>query len=74
VTPRARLALSEQVIGLWEAHGQPGGSIGDNLHMIGEELTKLLEVAEAAPELASEVDAVAYRYRFMEAKLKRGLN
>lgn len=74
MTPRARLALSEQIIGRWEAHGQPGGPIGHNLRMIGEELAKLLEVAEAAPELAGEVDAVAYRYRLMEAKLKRGLN
>jgi hypothetical protein len=42
--------------------------------MIGEELAKLLEIATAAPDLASEVDAVAYRYRLMESKLKQGLN
>jgi hypothetical protein len=42
--------------------------------MIGEELAKLLEVATAAPELSEEIDAVAYRYRLIEATLKRAWN
>jgi hypothetical protein len=74
MTPADRLALSGAVITRWEAHGQPGGPIADNLRMIAEELAKLLEIANAAPELATDVDAVAYRYRLMEAKLRRGLN
>jgi hypothetical protein len=72
--PSERLAQSENVIALWEAHGQPGGPIADNLRLIGEELTKLLSIATDAPHLAQEVDEVAYRYRLMEARLKRGLN
>jgi hypothetical protein len=74
MTPSERLALSERVISSWEAHGQPGGSIAGNLRMIGEELAKLLGIATEAPDLAEEIDAVAYRYRLMEDKLKRGLN
>lgn len=74
MTPAERLALSERVLARWEAHGQPSGPIADNLRMIAEELAKLLEVATVAPELSEEIDAVAYRYRLMEAKLKRALN
>lgn len=72
--PSERLALSEKVISLWEASGQPGGSIADNLRMISEELAKLVHIATDEPRLAEEVDAVAYRYRLMEAKLKSSLN
>lgn len=74
MTPAERLSLSERVISSWEALGQPGGPITHNLRMIGEELAKLLEVATAAPDLSEEVDVVAYRYRLMKEKLKRGLN
>jgi hypothetical protein len=74
MTPAERFALSEKVLARWEAHGQPGGPIADNLQMIGEELAKLLSIAAEAPDLAEEIDAVAYRYRVMEEKLKRGLN
>lgn len=74
MTPRARLALSEQVISGWEAHGQPGGPVTDSLRMIREELVKLLDIANAAPDLSADIDAVAYRYRLMEARLERGLN
>jgi hypothetical protein len=74
VTPTDRLALSEQVIVQWEAQGQPGGPIDDNVRVIREELTKLLDIAAANPDLSAEIDAVAYRYRLMEMRLKRGLN
>jgi hypothetical protein len=74
MTPVARLALSERTIALWEAHGQPGGSLSDNLRLISEELAKLLTLASDAPDLAEEIDALAYRYRLMEAKLTRGFN
>jgi hypothetical protein len=51
-----------------------GGAVADNLRMIGEELGRLLDLATEAPDLANEVDEVAYRYRLMEAKLQQGLN
>jgi len=74
VTPLERIELSERVISSWEGHGQPGGPIPESLRMISEELARLLEVATAAPELSGQIDEIAYRYRLMEARLKRGLN
>jgi hypothetical protein len=74
MTPLHRLELSEQVISGWEAAGWPSGSIPDNLRLIAEELAMLLTIAKAQPVLNERVDAVAYRYRLMEAKLKVGLN
>ena len=74
MTPVERLDLSEQVIAGWEAVGWPTGSIPDNLRLIAEELAMLLTIAKAKPDLNERVDAIAYRYRLMEGKLRVGLN
>ena len=74
MTPLARLNLSEQVISGWEAMGRPGGSVRDNMRMIGEELAALRKVAAEAPELAERIAAVSERYGRMALKVKLSAN
>lgn len=72
--PLKRLELSEAVIAGWEQMGRPGGSVRDNMRMIGEELAELRKVLALDPSLQKRVDAVGERYGRMALKIKLTLN